>query len=219
MTGLDLSVARTNMITNQVRAWDVDDARVLELLARTPREEYAPLTYRNLAYADMAIPLGHGQQMFAPKIEARFLQALDVQPTDQVLEVGTGSGYMAALLAGLSAYVTSVEIIPELARQARAVLAGQGVGNVRVEVGDGSSGWPRHAPYDVILLTGSMEVLPDGFRQMLKPGGRMGVVVGVSPAMSALLMTNSGVGLVTETLFETDLPPLINARQAEHFVF
>lgn len=219
MTGLDLFAARKNMITNQVRAWDVDDARVLELLALAPREDYVPAAFRNLAYADLEIPLGYNQKMFAPKIEARFLQALKLQAADKVLEIGTGSGYMTALLAALSSQVVSVEIVPQLANQARTSLDRQGIKNARVEDGDGALGWEKHAPYDVIMVTGSMEVMADEIVQMLNPGGRLGAVVGVSPAMNALILNKTEAGIETEILFETEIAPLINARKKEHFVF
>lgn len=220
MSEFNFVVARHNMVEQQIRPWEVLDQRVLSLIDRSPREEYVPAQYRNLAYVDMSIPLGHGQVMMPPRLEARLLQELAVQPTDKILEIGTGSGYMASLLAAVGAHVYSVEIIPELEASARRSLDSHGVKNVTLEAGDGASGWDRHAPYDVILITGSLPLLPTAFKQSLALRGRMIAIVGRSPVMEAKLIQRLGNDSWTEvSLFETDLPPLLNAREPERFVF
>jgi protein-L-isoaspartate(D-aspartate) O-methyltransferase len=220
MAAPNLDVARRNMLESQVRTWDVIDERVLELVARAPREDYVPAAYRNLAFVDMNIPLPHGQVMMAPKTEARLLQALALKPTDRVLEIGTGSGSLTALLAGLGAHVTSVEIFEDLSREAAARLAAHGIGNVTLEVGDAASGWSKGGPFDVIVLTGSVPVLPGAFREALAPGGRLFAIVGESPVMEARLIERLDGGNFRETsLFETDLPALVNAKGPARFVF
>ncbi len=216
----DFAVARHNMVEQQVRPWEVLDQRVLSLIDGSPREDYVPAQHRNLAYVDMSIPLGHGQVMMPPRLEARLLQELAVQSTDKVLEIGTGSGYMTSLLAAFGAHVYSVELIPELEAGARRSLESHGVKNVTIEVGDGANGWDRHAPYDAILITGSLPLLPTAFQQTLALRGRMIAIVGRSPVMQAKLIQRLGSDSWTEvSLFETDVPPLLNARQPERFVF
>ena len=220
MSQINLETARYNMVEQQIRPWEVLDQRVLDLIARSPREDYVPAPYRNLAYADMNIPLGHGQVMMPPKLEARLLQALDIEPNDAVLEIGTGSGYMTSLLAALGRHVYSVEIIPELNESAEERLAAHGITNVTLEVGDGANGWNTHQPYDVIIITGSMPLLPDSFAESLDIAGRMVAIIGVSPVMDVRLLRKVNKNGVTETsLFETDLPPLINAAAPRQFVF
>lgn len=220
MQAFDFETARRKMVAQQIRPWEVLDERVLAVIEQTPREHYAPAEYRHLAYADMSIPLGHGQIMLAPKLEGRLLQALDLRPSDKVLEVGTGSGYVTALLAQLAKHVYSVEIVPELAEQAKRKLAAQGVSNVTVEVGDAARGWPVHAPYDAILVTGSLPMLPETLRTQLAPGGRLVAVVGRAPAMEARRIERVGTsGWSEESLFETVIPPLVNAPEPPKFVF
>ena len=220
MGELNFAVARHNMVEQQIRPWDVLDQRVLSLVDHSPREDYVPDQYRNLAYVDMNIPLGHGQVMMAPKLEARLLQELAIQPVDRILEIGTGSGYMTSLLAALGAHVYSVEIIPELKASAHQKLDAHAVTNITIEVGDGARGWDRHAPYDVVLITGSLPLLPKAFKQGLCLGGRMVAIVGRSPAMEAKLIQRLGPDSWTEvSLFETNLPPLLNAEQPTRFVF
>jgi protein-L-isoaspartate(D-aspartate) O-methyltransferase len=215
-----MELARHNMVEQQIRPWEVLDARVLELIARAPREDYVPAAFRNLAFADMEIPLGRGQTMMAPKLEARLLQALEIGPKDKILEIGTGSGYLTSLLAVLGGQVFSVEIDTELSREAVARLAAHGVKNVMLEVGDAANGWDKHAPYDVIVLTGSVPVLPEALRASLAVGGRLFAVVGESPVMQARLVRRLGANEWSDTaLFETDLPRLVNAKSTPKFVF
>lgn len=220
MNTMNPEQARFNMIEQQIRTWEVLDARVLELLARMPREQFVPAQYRGLAFADMNIPLGHGEVMMAPKVEARLVQALEVQAADTVLEVGTGSGYLTALLAGLARHVHSVDIYPDFSARAGQTLAARGIRNVMLETGDGVNGWEKHAPYDVIAVTGSLPLFSAHFQEQLKVGGRLFMIVGQAPAMEALLITRLGPREWSrESLFETDIPPLVNAPKPQAFVF
>lgn len=220
MPQADVERARFNMVEQQIRPWEVLDQQVLDLLFRVHREDYVPPECRALAFADMEIPLGHGEKMLAPKIEARILQELKIQPTDRVLEVGTGSGYMTALLASLAAHVYTVDVIPEFTESAAAKLRAHGVHNVTVETGDAARGWDKHGPYDVVVVTGSVPVLPPGFQNSLQPGGRLFVVVGEPPVMEARLITCISRGVYNAMdLFETCITPLRNAPQPERFVF
>ena len=217
---MNFEVARFNMVQQQIRTWDVLDPRVLDLVGKMPREDFVLPAYRKLAFVDMNIPLGHGQVMMAPKVEARLLQELEISPEDKILEVGTGSGYMTALLAAFGAQVHSVEIIPEFSTQAAAKLAAHQISNITLEVGDAARGWGRHGPYDVIAITGSLPILPDSFRNSLKVGGRLIAIVGQSPVMEAKLIRRVSQASWSETsLFETSLPPLRNALEPSKFVF
>jgi protein-L-isoaspartate(D-aspartate) O-methyltransferase len=220
MAEIDVEQARFNMIEQQIRTWDVLDQRVLDLMARTPREEYVPAKYRSLAFADTNVPLDHGQEMLPPRVEARLLQALDVRPTDIALEVGTGSGYLTALLAAQAKHVYSVEIFEDVLDAARRRLAAQDVDNVTLEVGDAAAGWPLRGPYDIIAVTGSLPLLPAEFQNSLRIGGRMFVVVGETPVMEARLVTRvSSQDWAVESLFETDIRALVNAQQPQRFLF
>lgn len=217
---MNFELARFNMVEQQIRTWDVLDERVLELVGRMPREDFVPPAYRKLAFVDMNIPLGDGQVMMAPKVEARMVQELNIDPKDIVLEVGSGSGYVTALLACLAAHVYSVEILQDLYEHAGPKLAARNLRNVNLQLGDAATGWARYAPYDVIAVTGSVPILPEEFRQQLKIGGRLFVIVGKSPAMEARLIRRVDAASWVETsLFETDLPPLLNAREPDKFVF
>ena len=217
---MNLELARFNMVEQQIRTWEVLDQQVLDLLHRVRREDYVPQQYRALAFADMEIPLGHGETMLAPKMEARILQELALKPGDKILEVGTGSGYMTALLACLGSHVCSVEINAEFTQSARVKLTAHGIANVTLEAGDAARGWSRNGPYDVIALTGSVPVLPDAFLKDLLPGGRLIAVVGEPPVMEARLITCVAHGAYNTTrLFETCIAPLKNAILAEKFVF
>ena len=226
---MNLEKARFNMIEQQIRPWDVLDTDVLDLLMVVKREAFVPLAYRSMAFVDAEIPLPGGENMLLPKFEARILQELTVKKHEQVLEIGAGSGYMAALLAYKARHVTTVEILPELVEMARANLAAYGVDNVDVQPGDGARGWPAPAAgagnsavqaYDVIVVSGSMPILPQALMQQLKIGGRMFVVTGSAPAMAAQLVTRmSDIGFNTVKLFETVIKPLRNAVAPSHFVF
>lgn len=217
---MNIEQARFNMIEQQIRPWDVLNPQVLELLTKVKREDFVPQTYRTLAFVDMEIPLGHGEVMMSPKLEARILQELAIKKTDIIVEVGTGSGYLTALLAELGQYVHSVDIVPEFKTQASAKLQAHGYTNISLEVGDAARGWSRHGKYDVIVLTGSTPVLPETFVHDLKIGGRLFAITGDAPAMTAQLITCVAEGAYnTVTLFETNVPLLKNAVQPERFVF
>jgi protein-L-isoaspartate(D-aspartate) O-methyltransferase len=215
---MNLEAARAQMLGQQIRAWEVLDDRVLEAIAKTPRERFVPEAYRDLAFADMEIPLAHGQAMLAPKIEGRLLQALEIEPADEVLEVGTGTGFVTACLAKLADRVCSIDIFPEFVASARANLAAVGVGNVEIETGDALE-LDLSCRFDAIAVTGSMPVLDERFVRMLKPQGRLFLVVGRAPVMEARLITLLPTGGTTsQSLFETVLSPLINAERPEPFV-
>jgi protein-L-isoaspartate(D-aspartate) O-methyltransferase len=217
---IELERARYNMIEQQIRTWEVLDQRVLDLLFRVRREDYVPESYRALAFMDMEIPLGHGEKMLQPKQEARMLQALDLQPADRVLEIGTGSGYMTALLASLSAHVYSIDIHADFTRSAAAKLAQHGITNTTLHTGDAASGWDKQGPYDAVVLTGSVPILSEHFTRSLRPGARLLAVVGEPPVMQAQLVTCASAGAYnTVTLFETCIAPLKNVQQPERFVF
>ena len=217
---IDVERARFNMIEQQVRTWEVLDQAVLGLLSRLKREDFVPPAYRSLAFVDMEIPLGHGEKMLQPKLEARMVQDLALKAGDRVLEVGTGSGYVTALLASLCGHVYSVDIVPEFTRAAASKLAAQAIANVTLETGDAARGWDKQAPYDVIVLTGSTPLLPESFKASLQPGGRLLAVVGEPPVMQAQLVTSIGGGTCSSiSLFETCIAPLRNALQPERFVF
>jgi len=220
MSQTNVEVARQNMVESQIRTWDVLDARVLELVARAPREDFVPEQYRSLAFVDMSLPLGRGQVMMSPKVEARLLQALEIEPKDRILEVGTGSAYVTWLLASLGGHVYSVDIVPEFKMKASVKLAAHNIANVTLEIGDAAHGWSRHQPYDAILLTGSVPVLADALRRSLAPGGRLVAIVGKPPVMEAMLIRRAGPESFTEeSLFETELLALVNASGPERFVF
>jgi len=212
--------ARFNMIEQQIRPAEVLDPTVLSIIADVPRENFVPAEYQQLAYSDTNIPLANAQAMMSPIQEARLLQALNVQPDDDILEIGTGSGYPTALLAKLGKHVTSVEIDQQLSSSAAQKLRQQNITNVSLEVGDSCKGWSAKAPYDVIAVTGSLPVMCADLKQQLKKGGRLFVIVGTEPAMSAMLITRiSDDQWSEEGLFETVIPPLLNAEKPSEFVF
>ena len=211
--------ARFNMIEQQIRPWDVPDTRILNLLTVVKREQFVPAGRQPLAFMDMEIPLGHGAYMWQPKIEARVLHELNIQSNDRVLEVGTGSGYLAALISRLAAHVTSVEIVPELSAQAAKSLAAHHYDNVQLEVGDAANSWGAEK-YDVIVLTGSVPSNPKAYQQQLNVGGRLFAIVGDAPAMQAQVFTRLANDVFEcKTLFETNVAPLQNAAQPQRFVF
>ena len=216
---IDVPTARHQMVEQQVRAWSVLDLKVLEVMDRLAREQFVPPAFRDVAYADMSVPLGHGQSMLAPKVEGRILQSLAIQPQDRVLEVGTGSGYFAACLAQLARSVRSIEIEPELADTARSNLERNGVRSVTVEIGDAMT-LSENSAYDVIAVTGSLPVYDPRFERALTEGGRLFVTVGPGPVMEARTITRTGRGDWTvESLFETRIDPLVNAPRPPAFVF
>lgn len=211
---IDYSHARELMVEQQIRPWDVLEIRVLDVLARLPREAFVAESHRALAYADIELPLGNGQKMMKPVIEGRTLQALDLQPGDEVLEIGTGSGYLSACMGELAREVLSLEIDAELATTARARLDAAGLGNnVRIETADALS-WDTERRFDAICVTGAVDVIPSRFAQWLRPGGRLFVIRGRSPVMEAVLVKADGT---TESLFETDVDYLRGAAPAPQF--
>ena len=216
--------ARFNMIQQQIRPWMVLDPGVLALLSVVKREEFVPARYQDLAFADVEIPLKAtaqpGQTMLAPRIEARLLQELSIKNTDTVLEIGTGSGYMAALLAAKAEFVYSVEIDAELVEMARRNLQRAGVANVSVDLGDAAQGWSLYAPYDVIVVSASLPLLPQALLRQLKIGGRLVAIVGEAPAMQVQLVTRTEEDAFnTVVVLETLVAPLENTAQRDKFVF
>jgi protein-L-isoaspartate(D-aspartate) O-methyltransferase len=216
---MNIEQARFNMIEQQIRPWDVLDPTILELLAVVKREDFVPQAYRGMAFMDLEIPLPGGQSMLSPKLEARLVQDLDVHKHETVLEVGTGSGYMAALLAHKAQRVVSLEIRPELAQFARDNLRRAGIANVEVVQADGSQGHAAQGPYDAILLSGSVAQLPQALLAQLKPGGRLVAIVGNEPVMTALRVTQDDGRAATQPLFDTIAPRLIGFAEAPRFHF
>ncbi|OGB30635.1 MAG: protein-L-isoaspartate O-methyltransferase [Burkholderiales bacterium RIFCSPLOWO2_12_FULL_61_40] len=212
--------ARFNMIEQQIRPWDVLDGEVLELLSVVKREDFVPLAHKSLAFADLEIPLPGGQRMLSPKVEARLLQDLAIQKTDKVLEIGTGSGYMTALLAHRAQRVISLEILPELVEMARTNLAKAGISNVEVHNFDGSKGASGEGPFDVILLSGSVAEVPHSLLTQLKVGGRLAAIVGQEPMMHATFVTRtSETDFRTTQPWETVAPRLQNFGEPSRFKF
>ena len=223
---MNFDQARTNMVEQQIRPWEVLDQEVLDLLYLVPREDFVAVAHRALAFSDLELPIeevtkaGSGERMWTPKMEARVLQELAPKKHDLVLEVGTGSGYLTALLAHRAGHVHSVEMKPKLAELGSKNLSRHGVDNVTLHVGDAARGWPRQAPYDVIVLTGSTPVLPRALVDSLAPGGRLFAVVGEAPAMAARLYTCTAPGACAGVdLFETVIAPLVNAEHPPRFRF
>ncbi|HSG93639.1 MAG TPA: protein-L-isoaspartate O-methyltransferase [Methylotenera sp.] len=218
--GFNASEARFNMIEQQIRTWDVLDPVVLAVLDKVPRENFVAESQKGLAFADIELPIGNGHTMLSPKVEGRILQAVGVKNTDKVLVVGTGSGYLTALLATLAHHVHAVEIHPELSTMAQARLQNQNIHNVTLHVADGANGYAAEAPYDVIVFTGSLPLRPLAAEKMLNVGGRLFAVIGEMPIMEATLTQRiSADAFRHETIFETCLQPLDNAPQAEKFEF
>lgn len=219
MTVLNFEEARHNMIVQQIQPWNVHDDRVLELLQRIPREDFVPADYKIHAFTDISIPLSNGQEMMSPKLEAYMLQALQVKDKDKVLEIGTGTGYVTALLASQSRHVITVDIDADTQKRTEEKLNAHQITNVTYEVGDAALGWDKHKPYDVIAITGSLPILPEIFQRNLNVGGRLFAIVGDAPAMEAILITRVKDNEWThQVLLETNIPALINAAEPERFV-
>jgi protein-L-isoaspartate(D-aspartate) O-methyltransferase len=219
---MNIEQARFNMVEQQIRTWEVLDQSVLDSLYVVRREEFVPAAYRALAFSDLEIPLptDDGQKMLQPKVEARIVQEVSPKANERVLEIGSGSGYLTALLAHRAEHVFSVEISSALKALAETNLNKAGIRNVTLEQGDGAQGWSAHAPYDVIVLGGSTPVLPDALLAQLKAGGRLFAIVGEAPVMEARLYTCVAPGSHNSTgLFETVVAPLKNAQQRERFQF
>jgi protein-L-isoaspartate(D-aspartate) O-methyltransferase len=217
---MNIEQARFNMIEQQIRPWNVLDQDVLDLLHVVKREQFVPQAYQNLAFADVEIPLPGGESMLAPKIEARILQEILLKKHESVLLVGVGSGYLAALLAHKGRQVTAVEISPELKALAEQNLANARIANVTVELGNAAEGWAKGAPYDVIVVAGSLPVLPEAFLKELKVGGRMLAIVGEAPVMSCNVITRvADSAWDTVKVFETNVKALAGATVPSHFEF
>ena len=219
MSSFSFEQARFNMVEQQIRTWDVLDQDVLDLLFRVKREAFVPRGSEELAFADLEIPLGHGERMWTPKMEARVVQELELKKSDSVLEIGTGSGYLTALLANCAQSVRSVDIVPEFVTTARAKLGRAGIANIELLEGDGARGFGSDA-YDAIVLTGSTPLLPEAFLRQLKPGGRLFAVVGDAPVMTAQIVEWTAPNArATRKLFETVIAPLRNALAPGRFEF
>jgi protein-L-isoaspartate(D-aspartate) O-methyltransferase len=217
---MNIEQARFNMIEQQIRPWDVLDQDVLNLLSIVKRENFVPAAYRDLAFADLELPLPAGEHMLFPRVEARVLQELAVKKHETVLEIGAGSGYMAALLAHRARHVLTVEIKPELAELAKRNLLENGVVNAEVALGDGARGWPAAAPDDVICVSGGLPVLPQEILEQLKIGGRLAAFVGTAPVMKAQIITRiDEKQFRVADVFETYIEPIENAVQPPRFKF
>jgi len=217
---MNFDQARFNMVEQQVRPWEVLDPRVLELLETTHREDFVPVRYRKMAFADIAIPLDHDQNMMKPVVEGRLLQALGIKDDETVLEIGTGSGFITACLAKMAKQVVSVDIFEQFSRDAAAKLKEINLENVELATGDVMDGWQPEQAHDVVVVTGSVPEIPDHFRGWVNPGGRLFVVCGEAPAMEARLLTKlNATEWREESLFETDLARLVNADKAPEFEF
>lgn len=217
---MNFEQARSNMIEQQIKPWDVPNQAVLDIISEIHREDFMPDAYKRLALADIRIPLSHGQVTMTPKVEARLLQALEVKPEDEILEVGTGSAYMTALLAKSGHHVLSTDIHSVFTELAGPKLQQHSIHNVTLECGNAIHGWQQSAPFDVIVLTGSVPFLEECIQQQLKIGGRLFAITGSSPVMEAKLIKRiSESDWSNEILFETDLPELEGATQVEQFTF
>ncbi|GAB6196913.1 protein-L-isoaspartate O-methyltransferase family protein [Lysobacter xanthus] len=212
----DYAHARELMVEQQVRPWDVLEPRVIDVLAAMPRERFVPQAYLGVAYADVSLPLGHGEFMLKPVLAGRALEALVPRETDDVLEIGTGSGYVTACLARLARDVVSLERHADLAQAAQARIDALGITNARVEVADALA-WTSERRYDAICVNGAVDSIPQRFLELLKPGGRMFIVRGRAPAMEAVRVTRDGDAPRIESLFETDIPYLAGAAPVPVF--
>ena len=217
---MNIEQARLNMVENQVRPWEVLDGRVLDVISRVRREDFIAAEHRQLAFADLCLPLGHGEVMMMPVVEGRVLQALELLPTDHVLEIGTGSGFLTACLATLSARVSSVDIHADFIAAAARRLQAAGITNAALATGEAVNGWQPDGLFDALVVTGAVHAIPPRWLTWLKPGARALIVRGQSPVQQAILLTHEGAGRYREeTLFETDLPYLTHAEPPQRFVF
>ncbi|WP_027484889.1 protein-L-isoaspartate O-methyltransferase [Rhodanobacter sp. OR87] len=217
---MNIEQARLNMVENQVRPWEVLDGRVLDVLGRVRREDFVAAEHRQLAFADLCLPLGHGEVMMKPVVEGRVLQALELLPSDRVLEIGTGSGFLTACLASLSAQVTSVDIHADFIAAATQRLQAAGIAHATLAVGEAVNEWQPDGLFDALVVTGAVHAIPPRWLTWLKPGARALVIRGQSPVQQATLLTHEGAGRYREeTLFETDLPYLTHAEPPQRFVF
>lgn len=223
VNSMDFEKARFNMVEQQVRPWDVLDPRVLDVINTVPREDFTPESYKNLAYADTRIPLtddANGCCMLNPNIEGRILQHLNIGDDDVVLEIGCGTGYLTACLSKLARHVDAVEINKDFSEQTEKNLAAHNITNVNVSTGDASKGWEQKHAYDAIAITGSMPEIPEAYKKLLKIGGRLFVIIGEAPAMTAHLITRTDKNTwTTEKLFETCIDPISGTEKAETFSF
>lgn len=213
---IDFQQARFAMVEQQVRPWEVLDPRVLDVLMTVRREDFVPARHRKLAFADLPLPLEHGEVMMKPVLEGRLLQALGLAPEDDVLEVGTGSGFVTACLCALAREVVSIDIHADFVERVRARLQSDGVTNARLEQADALA-WQPGRQFDAVCVTGAVATDPERFGAWLKPGGRLFVIHGLSPVQEALLVTRRGDGFHRESLFETDVPYLRGAEPVPHF--
>lgn len=224
MNNMDFEKARYNMVEQQIRPWDVLDDHVLNTIRSLKREDFVPQQYKNLAYVDTHIPLGqfedHISYMLKPNLEGRLLQHLNITGEDTLLEVGTGCGYLTACMASMARHVDTVDINPEFTALAEKNLAAIGLDNVNFSTGDASNGWDQKRFYDVIAINGSLPEIPEAFKKLLKHDGRMFIVTGEAPAMTAQLVTRiDDDSWTVEDLFETSIERLVHAKSKEQFVF
>lgn len=217
---MDSQTAQTNMVKQQIRTWNINQTKVVNAFLEISREAFVPEQQRQFAYADTTIPLMHGQSMLPPKVEAKMLQALDVEPEHKILEIGTGSGFFTALLAKLGHHIYSVDLYDDFMIGASEALFRQGIHNITLETGDAATGWDKHEPYDIIAITGSMPILHENFKSLLRPGGRLIAILGDAPNMQATRVTRvSNSEWQYQTLFETECLPLLNVVEPERFQF
>ncbi len=220
MSEMNLEQARFNMVEQQIRTWDVLDPQVLEVLQTMPRERFVPDHLHNLAFSDMNLPIGHGDVMLSPKQEGRLLQTAEIFPSEHVLEIGTGSGYLTACIAHMAAHVTSVDYYQDFIDTAGDRLQREGIRNVTLKQGDAAAGWDDGKRYDAIIVGGGLPELHEGFHRSLTIGGRLVLIAGEAPIMEGLLITRvSEDQWSTESLFDTWLPTLVNAPRTREFDF
>lgn len=217
---MDMQTAKENMVKQQIRTNNVADERILNLISQTQRDFFVPNEYRSFAYSDSNIPIGHRQVMMIPQMEALMLDALNIKPTDKVLEIGTGSGYITYLLAQLAQHVYSVDIFPDFTESAADKLKSKNITNVTLQTGNAAEGWSKQQPYDVIVITGALQQLPDAILHELKVAGRLFVILGRPPAMEATLITRESEDNWREKiLFETEIPYLLQTLTKATFTF